>query len=214
MFWPDVFLFLDEIGCVDSARKVWGCQPDLAHWNGTCICNGYPTYQDKGTFISKLLIDNRIKNDISWMLEPWADGPPYSVSVSYLAICKLLLKRLGCPESDQTIKAGKEGDLTSEYTCACGSYTDATTRTSDLICNQIQSANLMELRVFQDPVTMSIEFSIALVLIVGKLASMLAIACRLPPIVGFLLGGVAIQDIVSQSLINGAGGAVSDIKLH
>jgi hypothetical protein len=77
--------FLDQIACEDTSRSILGCNPDLANWSGTCKCNGHPVWQDKGSRISKELIDNRIKGDIGWMLEPWASGPPFNFDAS----CKL-----------------------------------------------------------------------------------------------------------------------------
>ena len=72
--------FLDQIACTD--RTVIGCAPDLPRYVGTCRCNGKPVYQDKGSRISKELLDNRIKPEIGWMMEPWSTGPPYDFDVS------------------------------------------------------------------------------------------------------------------------------------
>lgn len=74
--------FLDQIGCANSSRLVKGCNPSLDHWQGSCKCLGEPIYQDRGSRISKELIDNRIKGDVGWMLEPWASGPPYNFDLS------------------------------------------------------------------------------------------------------------------------------------
>ena len=75
--------FLDGIGCTDSNRVSVGCyNGTIASFVGACKCTGDPVYQDKGARIQKQIIDNRIKNEIGWMLEPWEKGPPYSVNAS------------------------------------------------------------------------------------------------------------------------------------
>ena len=74
--------FLDQIDCSPQHRSNFGCSPDLYNFNGTCICHGDPVYQDKGARIAKQMVDNRIKSEIGWMLEPWSAGPPFSVKAS------------------------------------------------------------------------------------------------------------------------------------
>lgn len=152
------------------------------------------------------IIDNRIKPEIGWMLEPWASGPPFSIVASFPPICELLLYRLGCPESSQHISVAAPSG-TPSYVCACGTlFTYPSTRVPELICDKLNEATLMSMPVWADPVTLSVELSLALVMIVGKLASQLATAIYLPPIIGFILGGVSIQNIVSTGLIKGIGG--------
>ena len=47
--------------------------------------------------------------------------------------------------------------------------------------------------------------SLALVLICGKLGAIIATYISLPPIVGFLLAGLAIQNVLNPMFIKGAG---------
>lgn len=195
--------FLDEIGCKQSSRSVLGCNPDLISFAGTCQCLGDPVAYDMGGRITKQIIDNRIKPEVGWMLEPWSSGPPFSVEATYPAICSLALTRLGCPDDQKTIKVGYTSN--SQYACTCGKFS-ATSRIQELICDKSNEALLMEMPIFADPVQLSVELSIAIVLIVGKLCAIVATLVYLPPVIGFILGGIAIQDIVSSSLIKGAGG--------
>lgn len=120
-------------------------------------------------------------------------------------ICELTLYRVGCPPAQQTIKIGSQNGK-SPYTCSCGKYVDASVRVQELIVDKLNEAELMETPVYDDPFTLTLEASLAVVMIVGKIGSIIACVCYLPPIIGFLLGGMAIQDIISQSLIKGAGG--------
>jgi hypothetical protein len=213
--------FLDQIGCVK--RSVQGCNPDLPNWSGTCKCLGEPVYQDKGSRVSKELLDNRIKGDVGWMLEPWESGPPYNfdlscecvysslrflslISVIFVVqgICERALYRIGCSDADHTIEVGsRDGNV--PYTCACGKYTDASSRVQELITDKLNEAELMETPVFEDPFTFSLQLSMAFVMVVGKLG-LVASALYLPPIIGFLLAGMGMQNIVSTGLIKGAGG--------
>lgn len=197
--------YLDQIACSESNRTVSACGSSgkLVDYNGACICNGDPVFYDATGRVSEELIDNRIKGDVGWMLEPWADGPPYSLRTSYNGVCQLVLHRLGCDTSDFKIVYGNQS---TSWACECGSYDAASTRVGELVVDTLNDALLTELVVFQDPIHLSIELSIAVMVLVGKLSSIVAAFLYLPPIIGFLLGGIAIQDIISPSLIKGAGG--------
>lgn len=92
------------------------------------------------------------------------------------------------------------------YGCTCGSYVDASTRVQELMVDKMNEAPLMEIPIFDDPFTLSVEFSIAVVLILGKIGSIVANALYLPTIIGFLLCGMGMQDIINPGLIKGAGG--------
>lgn len=201
--------FLDQIDCSSSNRTITGCiDNQIAKFAGQCICNGDPVYFDMSGRVGEQLIDNRIKGSIKWMLEPWATGPPYSVAVSYPPICELFLTRIDCPTELRNIGVVTDYSAgTTTWTCTCGNnFTASSTRIQELICDQLNNAPLSELVVLSDPFTFSVEFSIAVVLFVGKIGAILASAMYLPPIIGFLLSGVLIQDIISSSLISGAGG--------
>ena len=205
--------YLDQIGCVTTSRVVQACASGsdaainntLMAFNGLCQCLGDPYDADMSTRIGEQLIDNRIKAEIGWMLEPWAIGPPYSLVASYPAICTLMLSRMGCPQQYKIING------TFPYTCQCqpdlsSAAFDGSTRIAELIADKISEADLMELPVWDDPFTLNTEASLALVVIAGKVGALLATAMYLPPIIGFLLAGLAIQNIVSPGLIKGAGG--------
>lgn len=143
------------------------------------------------------------------MLEPWADGPPYAFGPSYFAICKLALHRLGCEvenfnmSSHATLSTNAK---TGSWVCICGTYTDTSVRLSELMTDKMNEATLTELVIFQDPTTLTVEASIGISLLIGKLSSIVASLFYLPPIIGYFLGGVAIQDVISPSLIKGVGG--------
>jgi hypothetical protein len=185
---------------------IFGCDTTLDEWKGQCICRGDPVYSDMSKRVQVQIIDNRIKSEVGWMLEPWATGPPFSLKASYPPICELLLFRLGCEESQMVIGIGSD-DGTVPFKCQCGAaFTTASARVAELICDKANEADLVTMPVWDRPTTLSVEFSLALVMIVGKLGSQLASALHLPPIIGFILGGVSIQNIVNQGLIKGVGG--------
>jgi len=75
---------LDEIGCVQGSRSVGGCRDghNLYNFSTTCKCNGDPVKLDLSGPTGDDLVDNRIKAEVGWMLEPWATGPPFSISAS------------------------------------------------------------------------------------------------------------------------------------
>lgn len=199
--------YLDQINCDESSRLVSTCtNSSLALYHGSCKCNGNPIFDDKTARISKELIDNRIKGEIGWMLEPWSDGPPYAFYTSYKAICQLALYRLGCDVNQMTIAPASGLTTATTWKCQCGTYTDTNVRISELITDKLNEATLSELIVFQDPTVLTVEASIAIALLVGKISSIVASLFYLPPIIGFLLGGVAIQDVISPSMIKGVGG--------
>jgi len=56
----------------------------------------------------------------------------------------------------------------------------------------------MEMPIFSNPIQWSIELSIALIMVVGKLGAAVASLVMLPPIIGFLLAGMAIQGTTSN----------------
>ena len=88
-------------------------------------------------------------------------------------ICKLTLDRLGCAESDMIVWADSPSGSGS-YSCKCGTNGfDASSRIQSLICDKTNEARLMQQPVFANPVTLSVQLSIAIVLLVGKLGSLL-----------------------------------------
>ena len=197
--------FLDKIGCVSSSRTNIGCDPDLYRFNGTCLCDGNPVYQDRGARIAEILVDNRIKGEIGWMLEPWDGSPPYSLEASFSPICKLLLHRLGCPETQQASAVGSR-DGETPFACTCGAFQSGSSRIQELICDKITEGYVGGLQVFEDPYTFSVELSLAVLLVGGKVGAIMAAAGHLPPAVGSLLAGFALQDLISPALVREAAG--------
>ena len=122
-------------------------------------------------------------------------------------MCELALKRIGCATSKHTISMGT-ADGTKPYTCACGTYTDSSTRIAEIIVDQLYSSTVSALPVFDQPFTFNTQFSLAFVFIFGKIGSIVAQIFYLPPVIGFLLTGMGMQDIITKTLIKGAlGGA-------
>jgi Kef-type K+ transport system membrane component KefB len=72
--------------------------------------------------------------------------------------------------------------------------------------DKITEAKFMATPVFDDPVVLSVELSIAILLLAGKLGSILANFIHLPPIIGYLLAGIAIEDYLNVGLLKGCGG--------
>ncbi len=108
------------------------------------------------------------------------------------------MERLDCPRQNFTMNslgttAVIDGKMVAGYTCQCGQFTSASARVAQLILDQINGGLLMEMPVFADPLYLSVEVSIGIVVVVGKLGSILATTIYLPPIIGFLLAGMAIQ---------------------
>lgn len=90
--------------------------------------------------------------------------------------------------------------------CSCGNFTLGNNHVSELIIDNLIEADLVTTPIFADPLTLSFPLSIAVTIIVGKIMSVLATAVYLPPIIGFLVGGILIQDILSPELLKGCGG--------
>mmetsp|Transcript_13040 Transcript_13040/g.13497 ORF Transcript_13040/g.13497 Transcript_13040/m.13497 type:complete len:721 (+) Transcript_13040:170-2332(+) len=211
--------FLDEIACPVNARTSLGCGSKdgkipntLPNYVGQCSCiDDNIKFDISGPKIGKQLYDNRIKPDIYWLLSPWT-GPPYNLNTSYNHICTLSLKRLGCKKEDMVINnygraiSDGNGKTIPPYTCNCGKFTIASARTAESIVDKINEALLMATPIFSDPVTLSVQTSLAIVFIVGKLGAIIASFIYLPPVIGFLLAGLAIQDYINTGLIKGCGG--------
>lgn len=165
--------------------------------SGICRCERPYTF-DGGVKIAQQMVDNRVGPEMRWMLEPWM-GPPFDLEKSYENICELALYRLGCPSQLQQVNGLK-------FICDCGNFKVASDRISTLITNQINQGYLMSLPIFADPLVLSLELSIAILLLTGRVGAVVASACQLPAVVGYLLFGMAIQDIIHPSLLHGAGG--------
>jgi hypothetical protein len=131
------------------------------------------------------------------VFQPW-NGPPFNMEKSYLAVCLMALERLDCPDGHSSINAldtsvTVNGVTLAPYTCACGSYTIPSVRVAESVMDQSNVQYLAEMPIFENPIVLSTQLSIAVVVIVGKLGSILAQLLGLPSVFGFLLSGVAIQ---------------------
>jgi solute carrier family 9B (sodium/hydrogen exchanger), member 1/2 len=122
------------------------------------------------------------------------------------------MQRLGCPKESITMNSygrsviNAEGKTIPPYTCNCGQYTVASGRTTESIIDKINEALIMSTPVFAAPVSLSVETSFAIVFIAGKLGAVAASLIYFPPVIGFLLAGLCIQDYVNPGLIHGCGG--------
>ena len=104
------------------------------------------------------------------------------------------MDRLGCPSGNVTMNpTGYKQGSVNPYTCACGKFTVASGRVLEVIVDKVNEAALMEMPIFADPLFLSMELSLAITVIVGKIGSVVAILLHLPPVIGFLLSGMAIQ---------------------
>jgi solute carrier family 9B (sodium/hydrogen exchanger), member 1/2 len=210
---------LDQIACPHKSREILGCgsadgtiPKTLPNYVGRCSCiDNEVNFDLAGPKIGKEFFDNRIKSDIFWLLDP-PNGPPYNLNNSYENICTLSMKRLGCPAESVTMNSygrsvtDAQGNSIAPYTCNCGSYTYPSARTAESIVDKINEALLMSTPVFSAPVTLSIETSLAIVFIAGKMGAIAASLIYFPPIIGFLLAGLCIQDYINKGLISGCGG--------
>jgi solute carrier family 9B (sodium/hydrogen exchanger), member 1/2 len=210
---------LDQIDCPHKARTSLGCgsadgsvPKTLPNYVGKCSCSDQDINIDAaGPKIGKQFYDNRVKRDIFWLLEPWT-GPPYNLNTSYHNICELSMQRLGCPKENVTMNSygrsvvDAHGKTIPPYTCNCGQYTVASGRTTESIIDKINEALLMSTPVFSAPVGLSVESSFAIVFIAGKLGAIAASLLYFPPVIGFLLAGLCIQDYINTGLISGCGG--------
>lgn len=207
--------FLDEIGCDSKNRTAIGCPGypqvpnNITNWVGKCVC-GNPTAIStvSSSRITTELMSNRVVPDMYWLLEPWNTGPPYDLTQSYSIVCNLMLNRLGCPAQNQVVVANNQPTAkgkTDNFQCTCGKFKDATNAVNNLVIDQINKISLTNLPVFSDPVYLSVSVSIGMVLIVGKIFSIIAVYFTLPSVVGFLLAGLAMQNILSPMFLKGAG---------
>jgi Kef-type K+ transport system membrane component KefB len=135
-------------------------------------------------------------------------------------VCGLILSRLGCPVEERTIFAldAKAGSaLSSNFTCSCGNFNAADTHVHRIIMDKLNDYNLRALPIFSNPVYLSVPMSICITLICGKLGAIAADYFLLPPIIGFLLAGVGIQNFLNPMFLKGAGfpfpSPASELKL-
>jgi hypothetical protein len=185
---------------------------DLPNFVGECKCNDPDLYYDVSTtHISQQMVTNRIYPDVKWMLEPWSSGPPYNMELTYGPMCRTTLDRLGCPAANMTIVSSGAavvngaGVKVSQFQCYCGKFTAATAMVNDLIIDSINAYELTTTPIFSNPVYLSVGLSIAVVFIAGKIGAIAAVYLKLPSIIGFLLAGFAVQNILSPMFLKGPG---------
>jgi len=211
---------LQEIGCAteDPANYArTGCPGNvtdnrLHEWVGECTCF-YPVYYDMGgSRIAQQLIANRLSNEVEWMMEPYKTGPPFDLKVSYTNICALTLDRLGCPDEHQRILAvpdakvlDVDGITNVNFQCSCGLFEEPSKQVLRLIMDDWNEYYLKSSPVFATPVYLNIPLSIAMTLIVGKICAAAAVNMKMPAIVGFLVGGIILQNVVHPVYLKGTG---------
>ena len=205
---------LGEIGCSknQSERINKGCYPgkNLAtDYVGKCTCLNPIYFDAAGIRVSQQLIQNRIGADISWMLEPWSSGPPYDMVASFNSICDVTLDRLGCPQEHKVINASNHrivnGERQSHFECSCGKFTEAGPHIIRMIMDKFNLYHMQSTPVFSDPVYFSVPVSLCVTLICGKIGGIIAVYLKLPPIIGFLLAGVSIQNVLNPMFLKGSG---------
>lgn len=217
---------LSEMGCSEDAteRIIAGCVggDNLGtDFIGTCTCLGPVYFDQAGARVVQQLMQNRMAADVPWMIEPWNSGPPYDLLATYPSICKTMLDRLGCREENQVINATSyaivDGKKTTNLVCTCGKLTDSSKHVSRMIMDKFNDYDVRSTPVFADPIYLSVPLSICVTLICGKLGAVIAVYLKLPPIIGFLLAGLGIQNILNPMFIKGAGfpfpSPASEIKL-
>ena len=216
---------LDDVDCgTDStSRTIEGCRnypdsKDVADWVGKCSCSSPVSYV-AGSTVSKELLKNRIYPDMFWILEPWNSGPPYDIVRSYTTVCDTMLKRINCPAENRTVVANEDyttvpGD---NFKCTCGALTTPSSLVNEMIMDKMNDYNFRSTPIFSNPVYLSVPMSMCIVLITGKIGAIIAVYLKLPPIIGFLLVGLGIQNILNPMFLKGAGfpypSPASEIKL-
>lgn len=212
---------LEDVACETHIME--GCRnyPDdknVEDWVGSCECLS-PVYYNAGSRVTQQLLSNRVAPDMSWVMEPWDSGPPYDIIISYTNVCNMMLNRVDCPHENRTIVA--ELDYTTvpgdNFKCTCGTLTAPTTLVNNMIMDKMNDYNLRSTPIFSNPVYLSVPLSICIILITGKIGAIIAVYLKLPPIIGFLLIGLGIQNIISPMFLKGAGfpypSPASEIKL-
>jgi hypothetical protein len=216
---------LDDLGCSSNTtqREMEGCldfpeEKEMQNWVGKCNCMA-PFEYTAGPRVATQLMVNRMGPDMYWILEPGRTGPVYDITGSYETVCGKLLDRLGCPEENTTIVAhDHHTSVTGDnFQCTCGTMTSASSFVNVLIMDRLNDFNQRSTPIFSNPVYLSVPVSMCILLITGKLGAIIAVYFKLPPIIGFLLTGYGIQNILSPMFLRGAGfpfpSPASELKL-
>jgi len=200
---------LDQVACPEANRVKWACGSPtnasvprtLDHYNASCSCSDpWIPADHTPARLTELLFDNRAKGTNAWHLLPWA-STKFDVQASYAAFCYTALYRLGCPPSLMKINTTLRG--TASWVCTCGQFTTGSKRAYVDLVDKLADLKLQELPVFEDPLYLSAPLSLGIMVLLGKAGAVLADALGLPPVVGFLLAGMGMQDIIYKELIKG-----------
>jgi hypothetical protein len=98
-----------------------------------------------------------------------------------------------------------------DYACSCGSFTIANTRVNDAIVGNAIANQMALTPIFANPITLSLQLSLALTFIAGKLASILVSIFYLPSILGYLLAGIGLQDVINSNVLKGCGNTLCSL---
>ena len=192
---------LDGLGCV--SQSVTGCpnypatSNDIANFVGTCSCSDVGLSVSMGSEVTKQIMRNRVEDDMYWLMEPWNKGPPFSYAESFSAICELLLDRIGCQSTHQSVDS-------TGFSCACGSLiTESTEFVQTAVAKQLSNFNVeTDFPVFARPVYLSLPVSMAIILITGKVFATIASFLRIPAIVGFICAGIMLQNYIDPAFLS------------
>jgi len=199
---------LDQVGCGENSedRVSVGCATPnvLSTWSGICKCERPIHFEDAGPTVTYQLIENRISGDIKWLLEPYNTGPPYNLKASYTNICDLTLTRLGCLSSEKVVSVQLDSPITA-WQCCCGNLTEPSQKITDLILGALNNFEQKSHPIFSDPYYLNVPLSVCAVLLCGKIGAILAVYFIMPPIVGFLLAGFFIQNVLNPIFLQGTG---------
>lgn len=203
---------LDELGCSNNAsdRLMLGCKDNkVEDYVGTCTCLSPFVLTNPGKRVTSQLISNRIKSVIEWNLQPYKKGPPYDLVESFTPICDLYLDRINCPVANRTNVVNNykivDGQKLPDYSCNCGKLTEGSDYILYLMYDKFNDYTSKSHPVFSDPLYFSLPLSIALLLVVGKIFAIVAVYFSLPPVIGFLFAGVAIQNYMNPLFLKGPG---------
>lgn len=78
-------------------------------------------------------------------------------------------------------------------------------RVNDAIVGNVIASQMALTPIFENPITLSIQLSLGLIFVVGKLGSIIATSLYLPSILGYLVSGMGFQDVINQGVMKGCG---------
>lgn len=95
--------------------------------------------------------------------------------------------------------------LIKDFQCTCGTFTIASTRVNDAIVGNVVASQMALTPIFENPVTLSMQLSMGLVFVVGKLGATIATMLYLPHVLGYLFAGMAFQNVINSGVMKGCG---------